>query len=406
MAVTLVLTTACKDNGKKVYPIPIPNPVTVAVTGVMLAEKALVLTPGAKRFLTATVLPANATNKSVVWNSDNNTVTTVNSATGELSVHSAGKAVITATTVDGGFADECLLTAEFSNTNIFVADPFILEDKGVYYLYGTSSANGIVVWRSTDLLRWEGPCGATQGLALHKNDSWGERNFWAPEVYNIHGQYVMTYSVESHIAVAEASSPLGPFVQDEKKPLVDENGIDSHIFMDDDGTAHLYWVRFQSGNIIYTARMSQDLKSVDMTTAQHCITPQQGTWERTQAEPRANVAEGPFVIKRDDKYYLSYSCNHYQSPDYAVGWAVADKPEGPWTRNKDNPILLRHAGYAGTGHHAFLKTSSGKVYIVYHAHNSLTAIAPRRTLISECQWDASPGFVTVEQGCSELVKND
>jgi hypothetical protein len=28
--------------------------------------------------------------------------------------------------------------------NLFVADPFILEDNGVYYLYGTSSRDGIV----------------------------------------------------------------------------------------------------------------------------------------------------------------------------------------------------------------------------------------------------------------------
>ena len=293
-----------------------------------------------------------------------------------------------------------------NDPNLFVADPFVLEDNGVYYLYGTSSRDGIVVWRSADLVYWEGPCGATDGLALHKNDSWGERNFWAPEVYKINGRYVMTYSVEEHIAVAESSSPLGPFVQSEKKPLLDERGIDSHIFIDDDGTPHLYWVRFQGGNIIYTARMSRDLKTVDMTTARHCITPQQGTWERTDAPPLANVAEGPFVIKRNDKYYLSYSCNHYQSKDYAVGWAVANKPEGPWTRYENNPVLLRHNGYVGTGHHAFLQTSSGKIYIVYHAHNSQTAIAPRRTLISECWWDTFPCFLKVDPGSIELEKSD
>ncbi|MDR1171491.1 MAG: glycoside hydrolase family 43 protein [Bacteroidales bacterium] len=290
-----------------------------------------------------------------------------------------------------------------SDQNLLVADPFILEENGTYYLYGTSARDGIVVWRSADLVHWDGPCGATSGLALHKDDSWGERMFWAPEVYRINDKYVMTYSVEEHIAVAESSSPLGPFIQTEKKPLLAEKGIDSHIFIDDDGTPHLYWVRFQGGNIIYTARMSRDLKTVDMSTARHCITPEPGTWEHTDAEPRANVAEGPFVMKRGGKYYLSYSCNHYQSPDYAVGWAVADKPEGPWIRNKDNPILLRHNGYVGTGHHAFLQTSSGKIYIIYHAHYSAQTIAPRRTLISECRWNKIPGFVNVDPGSTELV---
>ncbi len=292
-----------------------------------------------------------------------------------------------------------------TDRNLFVADPFILEDNGVYHLYGTSSRDGIVAWRSTDLIHWDGPCGATNGLALHKDDSWGNRMFWAPEVYKINDRYVMTYSVEGHIAVAESDSPLGPFVQSEKKPLLEERGIDSHIFIDDDGTPHLYWVRFQGGNIIYTARMSHDLKTVDMSTARHCITPQPDTWERTNSEPKANVAEGPFVMKRNGKYYLTYSCNHYQSPDYAVGWAVSDHPEGPWIRSKDNPILLRHNGYVGTGHHAFLQTSSGKLYIVYHAHNNAQTIAPRRTLISECRWDVLSGFLTVDTKSAELIKN-
>ncbi len=292
-----------------------------------------------------------------------------------------------------------------TDRNLFVADPFILEDNNVYYLYGTSSKDGIVAWRSTDLVHWDGPCGATNGLALHKDDSWGDRMFWAPEVYKINGKYVMTYSVEEHVAVAESDSPLGPFVQAEKKPLLEEKGIDSHIFIDDDGTPHLYWVRFQGGNIIYTARMTRDLKNVDMSTARHCITPQSGTWECTDSEPRTNVSEGPFVMKRNEKYYLTYSCNHFQSPDYAVGWAVADHPEGPWTRSKDNPILLRHHGYVGTGHHAFLKTSSGKLYIVFHAHNNAQTIAPRRTLISECRWDTFPGFVVIDPASTELVKN-
>ncbi|MDR1011745.1 MAG: glycoside hydrolase family 43 protein [Opitutaceae bacterium] len=291
-----------------------------------------------------------------------------------------------------------------SGKNIFVADPFILEDKGVYYLYGTSSKDGIVVWRSTDLVSWDGPCGATNGLALHKKDSWGERHFWAPEVYKINDKYVMTYSVEMHIALAESSSPLGPFVQAEKKPLLKEKGIDSHIFIDADGTPYLYWVRFQGGNVIHTARMSRDLKSVDMRTVRRCITARQDTWERSDTQPRANVAEGPFVIKRGQKYYLSYSCNNYKSPDYAVGWAVADKPGGPWLRGKDNPMLLRHDGYTGTGHHAFLQTSSGKLYIVYHAHDSEKNISPRRTLIAECHWDPPPGFASVLPGSFELIK--
>jgi len=87
----------------------------VPVTGIELLDKELVLAPGAKRTLTAKVLSAAATNKAVIWSSDNTAVATINSATGELDVRSTGVAIITATTDEGGFSDECKLTAEFVN---------------------------------------------------------------------------------------------------------------------------------------------------------------------------------------------------------------------------------------------------------------------------------------------------
>ena len=53
--------------------------------------------------------------------------------------------------------------------------------------------------------------------------------FWAPEVYKIGDRFIMYYSAEEHICMAEASSPLGPFVQKEQKPMREHNGIDNHL---------------------------------------------------------------------------------------------------------------------------------------------------------------------------------
>lgn len=123
---------------------------------------------------------------------------------------------------------------------LMLADPFILEDDGWFYIYGTHADDGIVVYRSRDLKRWSGRCGnAANGLALHKDDVWGEKWFWAPEVYRIGDRYIMTYSAEEHICYAESDSPCGPFVQSEKRPYLDEKGIDSSIFVDDDGKAYM-----------------------------------------------------------------------------------------------------------------------------------------------------------------------
>ena len=76
---------------------------------------------------------------------------------------------------------------------ILLADPCVLEDDGWYYIYGTHSDSGIVVYRSRDMLTWSDLCGnAKGGLALHKDDVWGEKWFWAPEVYKIGKRYFMT----------------------------------------------------------------------------------------------------------------------------------------------------------------------------------------------------------------------
>ena len=262
---------------------------------------------------------------------------------------------------------------------LMLADPFILEHDGWYYIYGTESANGIVVHRSRDLKNWSSRCGnATENLALHKDDVWGNRLFWAPEVYRRDDKFIMTYSSDLHICCAESDSPCGPFVQKEKRPyLPEECGIDASIFIDDDGKAYMFWVRFDKGNIIWVAEMSDDLMSIKKETARKLIECEDGTWEKCMG----NIAEGPFVFKYKGKFYLTYSCNDYRSQDYGVGFAVADHPMGPYKRYCKNPVLHRHCRYVGTGHHAIFRTGN-KYYMVYHAHNSHSLIAPRQTLIA------------------------
>ena len=262
---------------------------------------------------------------------------------------------------------------------LLLADPYVLEDDGWYYIYGTHSDEGIVVYRSRDMRHWSNLCGnAKGGLALHRDDVWGEKWFWAPEVYKMGERYIMTYSAEEHICYAESDSPCGPFVQSEKQPyLPEEKGIDSSFFIDDDGTPYIFWVRFTYGNVIWVAEMSRDLREVKLETARRLIDVEEGTWEHRQAR----VAEGPAVVKHKGKYYLTYSCNDYQSKDYAVGVAVADNVMGPYERHPENPILHRYSGYVGTGHHTLTPTPKG-LYMVFHAHYSGAKIHPRQTLIA------------------------
>ena len=75
-------------------------------------------------------------------------------------------------------------------------------------------------------------------------------------------KFYMFYSVEEHVCVATSDSPLGPFVQDEKKPIREEKGIDTSVFFDEDGKAYLYFVRFTNGNVIWCAELKDNLKEI------------------------------------------------------------------------------------------------------------------------------------------------
>jgi uncharacterized protein YjdB len=81
----------------------------ISVTGVALNSSGLILTMGSTSMLTATISPANATNQSVSWTSDNTNIATVNSS-GVVTAVSAGLATITVTTQDSGKTASCAVT--------------------------------------------------------------------------------------------------------------------------------------------------------------------------------------------------------------------------------------------------------------------------------------------------------
>lgn len=85
-------------------------PETIPVTGVALDTKAAILTEGEQLKLVATVTPADATDASVTWTSDAENVATVKD--GVVTAVSAGNAIITVKTTDGGFEATCNITVE------------------------------------------------------------------------------------------------------------------------------------------------------------------------------------------------------------------------------------------------------------------------------------------------------
>jgi len=258
---------------------------------------------------------------------------------------------------------------------VLLGDPFILLHKGTYYAYGTAAKDGIEVFTSDDLLTWRRPANR---LALKKGDVWGTRWFWAPEVYAVNGKFYMYYTADEHICVAVSDSPLGPFKQEVKKPiLADEKCIDNSLFIDDDGKPYLLFDRFNDGLNVWIAELEDDLMTIKAGTMRSCIHVSQ-KWE--EVWPRVN--EGPFIRKHKGVYYMTYSGNSYESQAYGIGYATATTPMGPWTKYTGNPILQKPGDLVGVGHSATFTDKEGNLRIVFHSHQNKSTIHPRRMHIS------------------------
>ncbi|HHU41353.1 MAG TPA: family 43 glycosylhydrolase [Fermentimonas caenicola] len=271
------------------------------------------------------------------------------------------------------------IISQESFKNVPLADPFILLYEGTYYAYGTGSPDGIEVITSNDLINWNRVDNGRNGLALHKNDSYGEKWFWAPEVYFINGKFYMYYSAEEHMCVATSDSPLGPFVQDIKQPMLPgEKTIDNTLFIDEDGTPYLFFDRFNDGLNIWVAELEDDLKTIKKETLHPCIHVSQ-EWE--EVWPRVN--EGAFVIKQNGTYYMTYSANSYESQYYGIGCATATDIMGEWTKYSHNPLLQIPGNLYGVGHSSMFKDNDGNWRIVFHAHQSENEIHPRNMFISK-----------------------
>ena len=288
----------------------------------------------------------------------------------------------------------------FKNPMFRGADPFVLFYDGFYYMYCTTEhsetprgyivfdtssdgCDGFFVYRSADLKKWE-----LLGRALKKGDVIGEKWFWAPEVLEYKGKFYMAYSAEEHIAIAVADHPAGPFKQTDKKWLREDRAIDGSLFVDDDGSAYLYYVRLDGGNRIFAAKMKSDLSGIEEEYGE-CLIKAEEPWETLDCL----VAEGPYVLKHKGLYYLTYSANHTRSEDYAMGYAVSDSPIGNFRKYQGNPILKKQNGIVGVGHNSFVRAEDGTLICVYHFHIGKNGyFTPRMFCLNTAQ------FVESEEG--------
>ena len=100
---------------------------TVNVTSVSIAPSTVSLPIGSQTQLTATVLPANATDKSGIWTSNNGNVILVD-VDGAIQGFSEGESTITFTTNDGSFSDNSVVTVVPQTDTGLIINGFFADD--------------------------------------------------------------------------------------------------------------------------------------------------------------------------------------------------------------------------------------------------------------------------------------
>jgi beta-xylosidase len=256
---------------------------------------------------------------------------------------------------DGGVE----MSIPFTNNPVlpgYHADPQVALFGNTFYIYPTTdgflnwTSTSFSVFSSTNLVNW-----TDRGviLDLPRDLTWAKDQAWAPGIVFKGGTYYLYFAAAQQIGVATSTSPTGPFKDALGRPLIRAGltrvqSIDPYPFIDDDGTAYLY---FGSGGA-RVVRLNDDM--ISFTGTSQDITP-------------TGYNEGSVMFKRGGVYYFLWSEHDTRSVTYQVAYGRAPSPLGPFIRVgvilQEDPAL----GILATGHNSVLSIPGrDEHYMVYH----------------------------------------
>lgn len=268
------------------------------------------------------------------------------------------------------------------------ADPEGTVFEGKYWIYPTYSAPYkdqvfFDAFSSDNLVDWT----KHERILDTSSVKWVNRALWAPSIINKDGKYYLFFGGNDiqndneygGIGVAVSSRPEGPYKDHLGKPLIDKfhNGaqpIDQFVFKDGDD----YYIYYGGWRHCNVAKLNADFTG---------FVPFEDGSIFKEVTPE-NYVEGPFMFKKDGKYYFMWSEGGWTGPDYSVSYAIADSPLGPFVRKAK--ILQQDATIAtGAGHHSVIHNQrTNKYYIVYHRRPlNETDRNARITCIDEMHFD-------------------
>jgi beta-xylosidase len=310
---------------------------------------------------------------------------------------------------------------EFRSDNplpVEFGDPFILKaSDGRYYMTGTGGVrDGFRMLSSDDLVTWQDEGRIFQG---NTDSSWCVANFWAPELYEHNGKFYLFYSADwrenptnelenFRIGFAVSDTPTGPYTDVLNRPVYDPGYpiIDANLYFEGDRVYLYYsrccyknpveselseWARARGmfdeieESWIYGIELTSDFTGVIgepvlLLRPPLTMDDPQTEWESrsvTSGEVNRRWTEGSYIFKHNGLYYMMYSANFYGGQNYAVGYATATHPLGPFTKAANNPVLQKNVEQGGvvtgTGHNSITWSPDDRdMLCVYHGYTSVS----------------------------------
>jgi beta-xylosidase len=283
-------------------------------------------------------------------------------------------------------------------TEIFSHDPWILAETSTqtYYLYTYAPTKqtgydrgGTFVYRSKDLVTWEGPFVAF----VCPDDSWcaPQQSAWAPEVHAYQGKYYLFTTLHNPgkplptlvpsrpnfmraSIIAMSDSPAGPFTLIKKDSPVtpaDFMTLDGTPYVDPAGKPWMAyaheWIQKIDGTI--EAIPLKDDLSAAAGDPILLLKGSDAPWLNEQAVPNAKsaiyVTDGPEFYRTKTGRLLmlwsSYEKNGWGRDGYVetIARSKSGDLKGPW---EQLPPLVRN----DSGHGMLFRTFAGQLMLVVH----------------------------------------
>ncbi len=219
--------------------------------------------------------------------------------------------------------------------DIWMRDPYIYLHKDTYYLTYTNGEAELPVWTSKDLRNWknEGDLYKLSDLPFYqqlaeasttKNEN---LKLWAPEIYHINDQWVITHTTNVRNSALVVSKDLAAKSEDRIAFSDFGHHHDPSIFTDTDGR---HWLVDKCAVI---TEIDNDFSAF------------KGKPIKLNPKDRKMGHEGCQIIKVEDKYVwfgTAWSTDSLRNGTYNLYYATSDKLEGPYSERKFAGYCLGH----------------------------------------------------------------